>query len=73
MTMSNDTVQLVDEVFRNRWRTLVSVDKMVYKVGARSMAEDNLSFVIHREGKIETSFFKAAEESIDALKKFTPF
>ena len=31
-TMSNKTVNKVDEVFRNRWRTLMSVDVMVEKV-----------------------------------------
>lgn len=30
--MSNETAALVDEVFRNRWRTLLSVDDMVAKV-----------------------------------------
>ena len=30
--MSNETVNKVDEVFRNRWRTLLSVDVMVEKV-----------------------------------------
>ena len=30
--MTNVTVQKVDEVFRDRWRTLVSVDVMVEKV-----------------------------------------
>lgn len=30
--MSNETAALVDEVFRNRWRTLLSVDDMVEKV-----------------------------------------
>ena len=30
--MSNKTVELVDEVFRNRWRTLLSVDDLVLKV-----------------------------------------
>ena len=30
--MTNETVQKVDEVFRDRWRTLVSVDVMVEKV-----------------------------------------
>jgi len=31
-TMSNQTVELVDEVFRNRWRTLLSVDDLISKV-----------------------------------------
>ena len=30
--MTNETVQKVAEVFRDRWRTLVSVDVMVEKV-----------------------------------------
>ena len=30
--MSNETAALVDEVFRNRWRTLLSVDDLVAKV-----------------------------------------
>jgi len=30
--MSNQTIQTVDEVFRNRWRTLLSVDDLVAKV-----------------------------------------
>ena len=30
--MTNETVQKVDEVFRDRWRTLVSVDVMVEKL-----------------------------------------
>jgi len=30
--MSNQTIQTVDEVFRNRWRTLLSVDDLVVKV-----------------------------------------
>jgi len=30
--MSNKTIQTVDEVFRNRWRTLLSVDDLVAKV-----------------------------------------
>lgn len=31
-TMSNETIELVDEVFRNRWRTLLSVDDLIEKV-----------------------------------------
>ena len=30
--MTEETVGRVDEMFRNRWRTLVSVDKMIAKV-----------------------------------------
>lgn len=30
--MSNQTMEMVDEVFRNRWRTLLSVDDLIAKV-----------------------------------------
>ena len=31
--MSKETIGKVDEMFRDRWRTLVSVDKMIAKIG----------------------------------------